>query len=376
MGRSLEDLKSEIIRTLEKPLLRPELTAAACGRVSEKILSGELRLPEGISVPDSGLRQAAAMFSEDRLMERVNRELGDWQYGRTVFPLGVLFHVGAGNMAGLGAYSVIEGLLTGNINLLKPASEDFLISRFLLRQLVNEEPKLSPYVHVFHIPSDQQEKLRRLAGLADAAVVWGGNDAVRAVRNFLPPDRKLIEWGHKVSFAYISMDGASRTMDLFRLARHLAETEGRYCNSCQLLFLDSENMDDLLAFKKQFGTILESVWGCGSLRETAGRTLRAYSNQLSGAVGHRDAASLFPVRLLPRKEMVQVLRGMAGALQTACLICNDAERDELSYLLIRSGVTRVCGAGELSGIEGIGGVHDGEYALRRYCKIVEGDMVP
>ena len=121
---------------------------------------------------------------------------------------------------------------------------------------------------------------------------------------------------------------------------------------------------------------MESVWECGSLRGTAGRTLWAYSDQLSGAVGHRDADSLFPVRLLPRTEMVRVLRGMAGALQTACLICNDAERDELSYLLIRSGVTRVCGAGELSGIEGIGGVHDGEYALRRYCKIVEGDMVP
>ena len=34
-------------------------------------------------------------------------------------PLGVIMHIGAGNALGLAAFSVMEGLLTGNINILK-----------------------------------------------------------------------------------------------------------------------------------------------------------------------------------------------------------------------------------------------------------------
>lgn len=134
----------------------------------------------------------------------------------------------------------MEGLLTGNINLLKPASCDYPVSRFLLKLLAEEEPRLAPYIHIFRIPSSCPEKLRKLARMADAAVIWGGMDAVRSVRSLLSPGQKLIEWGHKISFAYVTMEGASTPLDLFRLARHMFLTQGRYCSSCQGIFLDTD----------------------------------------------------------------------------------------------------------------------------------------
>ena len=46
-------------------------------------------------------------------------------FGRTqTVPLGTLFHVTAGNVDGLPAFSAVEGLLTGNINLVKLPSGD------------------------------------------------------------------------------------------------------------------------------------------------------------------------------------------------------------------------------------------------------------
>ena len=66
----------------------------------------------------------------------------DRQEGVRRYPLGVLLHVGAGNMEGLPAYSAVEGLLAGNINLLKLPENDNGISSFLLRRLAAIEPRL------------------------------------------------------------------------------------------------------------------------------------------------------------------------------------------------------------------------------------------
>lgn len=377
MKRSSDVLKAELSGVLSGPLLSPEITIAACGRLSEKIRSGHIPFPPGFSAGREDLEKAACLLDADRLRDRMDRELGAEGYGTKWLPLGILLHIGAGNVPGLGAYSVMEGLLTGNINLLKPASCDYPVSRFLLRLLAEEEPRLAPYIHIFRIPSSCPEKLRKLARMADAAVIWGGMDAVRSVRSLLSPGQKLIEWGHKISFAYVTMEGASKPLDLFRLARHMFLTQGRYCSSCQGIFLDTDRPEDLRTFCGKFRKLYES---CASLREdpehslseTAGKTLNSYCASMKTALDAPLSASAGGcwIRLLPRNRMAESLRDIAPMLQTACLICSDHEKDTLSYLLLRSGISRVCSAGQLSDFSDYGQIHDGEYALRRYCKII------
>ncbi len=75
------------------------------------------------------------------------------------------------------------------------------------------------------------------------------------------------------------------------------------------------------------------------------------------------------VKRLPQNELFTVLRKNKGCLQTAGLICKPEKRDELIDLLARSGIVRIMRVGDMSSVF-CGESHDGEYALRRYVRIV------
>ena len=93
----------------------------------------------------------------------------------------------ASRRAGLPAYSVAEGLLAGNVNILKLPSMDQGASILLLKELTDLEPRLRDYVYVFDVPSTDLESLTVFARAADAVVVWGGDEAVRAARRLADP---------------------------------------------------------------------------------------------------------------------------------------------------------------------------------------------
>ena len=64
------------------------------------------------------------------------------------------------------------------------------------------------------------------------------------------------------------------------------------------------------------------------------------------------------------------LRREKGHLQTAGLLCGQGERQGLTALFFRAGVTRVTGPGEMSRVSALD-AHDGELPLRRYTRMVE-----
>lgn len=76
------------------------------------------------------------------------------------------------------------------------------------------------------------------------------------------------------------------------------------------------------------------------------------------------------VKLLPQKELLSALRRRKGRLQTAGLVCAPEKREALTGLLARAGLTRVTRAGGMSA-SFPGEAHDGEYALRRYVRMVD-----
>ena len=121
-----------------------------------------------------------------------------------VCPKGVLFHISAGNMDALPAYSVLEGLLTGNINLLKLPSEDHGLSRFLLEKLMEYQPVLRDYIYIFDLPSQDLEGMRKLMDLANAIILWGSDEAVSQVRRYAPVNTEIIEWGAQTQLCLYS----------------------------------------------------------------------------------------------------------------------------------------------------------------------------
>lgn len=402
----IESLEGDILNTLSSPFkLTAERVIAACDKMYKKAADGyydDIAKPllNMFGISYERYRSMAEGFSASVLRYKCDIELGSDRHNlpplksgtaRRIVPLGVLFHVAAGNVDGLPAYSVAEGLLSGNINVLKLPSGDSGLSVKLLSDLIKEEPLLAEYIYVFDVPSTEFETLKRLAKLADGVVVWGGDAAQKAARQMCDMNTKIIPWGHKLSFAYATKQVTDGQLAL--LARHICQTEQVLCSSCQGIFYDSSDMDEIKQFARRFFEIFKNENSRAGKTDRAMRgrnTVNLYCSRLENqyplilsdegvSVVVKDDAELelsqtfrnVWVKSLPRKNLVKALKKNKGYLQTCGLLCGNGEKAELAELLINSGVVRITD-GELSRTF-FGEAHDGTYALREYTKIVEID---
>ncbi len=406
-SRLIDELEGHIFETLSaREPLRPTEVIAACDRLARRAREGfydDLALPllESFGISYARYQDMVGAFSADVLKKKLEIELGaDWDAlppigkntARRIAPLGVLFHIAAGNVDGLPAYSVAEGLLAGNVNILKLPSGDGGLSVRLLSDLIAEEPRLADYIYVFDVPATEFETLKRLARLADGVVVWGGDAAQRAARDMCGVNTKIIPWGHKLSFAYATRSASDE--DLRALARHICATEQVLCSSCQGIYVDTADMGVLESLARRFFTIFKEENAAMGRTDPAMRgrnTVNLLCDELErcfplilreegvSAVLKEDSAPelsyLFRnvwIKRLPRAEIVSVLKGQKGYLQTCGLLCGAGERAELADLLVRAGVVRVTG-GDLSRTI-FGEAHDGTFPLREYTRIVEIDL--
>lgn len=406
----LAELDARILKTLQKDRLRPETVISACDRmIANMDESAYLDAMEGLGI-DPGLgksyiEEAKQMFSGESLRRRMSVELGpDWNAPvafplpsrnsrviQELHPLGTLLHIAAGNSDGLPAFSVLEGLLTGNINILKlPAAEGGISVRLLL-ELIREEPSLAEYIYVFDYSSRDIEHIELLVSVADAVVVWGGAEAVGALRCLVPPNIRLIEWGHKISFGYVTTKGLTDE-GLAGFAKNIAETGQLLCSSVQGIFVDTDDMEEVYAVCERLLPLLEDALG-GHKPDIGIRTqsaLQLYNQELEGIYSPRrifkgqncsliaypdpvlDTSIQFGnawVRPLPREKILPTLHPYKNFLQTVGLCCTEEERSELAELFFRAGAVRVC-PGESMSTAYVGAPHDGEYPLRRYTKVV------
>ena len=413
-NRLLEELKERIPSILDREPLKPETVIDAVDKLRTDVLAGRFddllsSLPK--DMVDTYLDQAVSLLSKEHLWMKVKTELGNTDEYVTdkmegfsrirvkKVPLGVIFHIAAGNMDFLPAYSLAEGLLTGNINILKLPSADNGLSLKLIMKFIEYEPKLKDYIYVFDTSSSDIQGMRRMAGLANAISVWGSDMAIEAVRGLAPPGIKLIEWGQKLGFCYVTDPGNVDSLEeeLEGLAKHIAVTKQLLCSSCQVIYLDTDDMNSVRAFAKEFMPYLRKAVEALRTQETGIRardTLTAYTRRLKGYLGEEEASDnvirgrgmsliikedsrleLSPmmcnvlVKPLPRRNLSKVLYEGRYYLQTAGLICPSEQRKELSELLVRCGLTRVTRACDMSAYFP-GESHDGDYALDRYTRIV------
>jgi len=411
----LERIEEMIMETLQKPPPDVNLVIDACDGIVRGIdgFGLDIKLRElGISpaLIEIYMAQIKNMFNAEAIRERLNIELGAG-YNRprtltyahsgatavqTLAPLGVLFHITAGNVDGLPFISLLDGLLTGNINIVKLPKEEGGVTVSLLMELFKAEPSLCEYVYVFDYSSKDLRAMKKLADASDAIVVWGGDEAVSAVRTMASPNTKIIEWGHKISFAYATIEGLS-IESMEKLARHICLTNQLFCSSCQGVFIDTREMNDVYGFCEKFLPVLEKTCldhpftfdAAARLFIEAEITLKNYHMQIEGGDparrvftgqnsgvtamgdGRLETSAMFRniwAKPLTRNEIIK-LRPYKGYLQTTALLCADNERAELSGKLLQAGVVKVSDGFEMSNYA-FGEAHDGEFTLRRYTKLV------
>lgn len=411
----LDNLWEHCINAVSKRKTVAEMAAMVmdtCGVLAERIRAGAYDemlnklLTKGVFTEEQ-LEEALGYFDSENLLAKYWTELGvllenmpeyndkDVAITRRLEPLGVLFHIAAGNAEGLPFYSVIEGMMAGNMNILKLPSADDGLSIMLLNEIIKLHPMLAPYVCVLDVPSTNIDVMKQIAGMADAVVVWGGDEAVKAVRTMADTKTQIISWGHKLSFAYATKDATDD--QLRELAIHICRTRQVLCNSCQGIFVDTEDQAQVLAMGERFLPILQEV-GEGFLPESIGVrgkiSLSLYNEELESKDSGKkvlrgngvsvivasdeelELSYMFKncwAKPLPRNHIIKALKGHKGHLQTVGLLCREDEREALTDLFVRAGVTHVTRAGRMAHVAP-GATHDGEYPLRRYVRVVDVEL--
>ncbi len=365
------------------------------------------------------LATLAGHLSGEALATKLRRELGSLrpQVARRIdgtddafeawAPLGLLVHVAPGNVPTVAPLSVIEGLLAGNLNILKASSDVPPFAQQLLAALIalDASGSLAPFISVLAVPSRQIDRLRPVFALADGIAVWGGESAVASIDALAPAGCRVVDWGHKISFAYLTAECLDDEAVLEQAAHDVCLIEQQACSSPQCLYVEVADRAALFAFAERFAAVLarvsadtpraagaeparqewadistarlmaelETSWS-GSTRviEAPDRSWRVFAEDHPAL----RASPLFRtiwIKPLTPAHIVDVLRPMRRWLQSAGLAAPVARIAELSGRLVAAGVTRVARIGEqLGGYAG--GPHDGVYALQRYSRRVSLEL--
>ena len=403
-------LKDHIEKDLLLDPLMPEVVIEAVHILANEINQQEVvqqLIEQGISkrAAEEFVKMTANNLQKNALIKKIQTELGEnpfiWDrisegIEEKYHPLGVIMHIGAGNTLGLSAYSVIEGLLTGNINILKLPENERGLSVQLLMRLIEIEPRLKPYIYVIDVSSKDQGVIFQLIEIADAVVVWGSDEAIQGIRQLVPPSLPIIEWGHRLSFAYFTQN-QNLQKDLHGLAKDICLTDQLYCSSPQCVFYETNNPKELDEFATKLAEQVEDVGttypaGMRPMDIQASITwthelikmeeilnekklITNEKKQFSIMVDYHTELKASPlyrniwVMPIKRKELLSLLRVGKGYMQTVGLSCKKEEFKELATIFYRAGINRITDCGNMSNTY-IGEPHDGVYALQKYVRKV------
>ena len=401
----ISSLKEDMYLTLNKKETLSYMTVIeACDKLYQRVFNHEfdhiaLPLLSALNMPYSSLERYAKVFSKEGLLKKIDIELGDLKNGvlsldeennRYYEPLGILFHIAAGNVDLLPAYSVVEGLLVGNINILKLPTGDNGLSILLLKELIKEAPVLKDYIYVFDVPSTEIETIKQLSNLADATIVWGGDEAQKAARAFVDIHSSIISWGHKISFSYV--DNSVTNEEIEELCKSICLSNQLFCSSSQGIYVNTDDKEELHSLAKRVLPIFAKVskeMNTLPLTMKAKNSLLLYNDKLEGNADNiytdggvsiivkednkLELSYLFQniwIKPLKKEDIVNVLKPNKNLLQTVSINKELKDKEDIIRLLAKAGVVRITNLGDNSRMLA-GESHDGEYALRRYIRVVE-----
>ncbi|MFH1618954.1 MAG: aldehyde dehydrogenase family protein, partial [bacterium] len=317
-------------------------------------------------------------------------------------PKGVVLHVGAGNVF-LGIIdSLILGLLTRNVNLVKTSTAGSHFAVLFAQALKKCDPKglIADSISVMTWPGGQTELENAILGYCDAVFVWGGTEAVQAYRKLAPAGTHVTGFGPKISLGIatedaVKNDGMASIAE--KIARDVSLWDQSACASPHTLYFicpDRKKWDAVLgsfaieaekSFRKmqkelpqgkmspdekveitkarQLAKVDEAL-GCAFQKSSFPRTHWTVICEKTGSfrisplnrvLYAKCAVSLEKVRknLLPYRGYAQSV-GVAGTLE---------DRKKIATLFAPLGIARVTCLGEmLSSVTG--SPHDGTFPMR------------
>lgn len=374
------------------------------------------RLPEVISFSPPMIERTLALLpgllSRASLSARLRAEFGPGRrlegWGRPdkagssvrVLPRGVLLHVSAGNVF-LGCVdSLVMGLVTRNVNVLKLSSADPYFPVEFLASLAEHDPEglVAPAVALVRWKGGDPAVEAVLKRRCDTILVWGGEEAVRSYRTGLGLGTRLVEHGPKLSGGVITargLEAAGADAVARGLALDLSMWDQAACSSPQTVYIQDSGGERGAAARRlarALAPALEAVaaelppgrlsldeqvevrkfrelarfataQGEGELFESAqGLDHTVFVDDRPGFVLSPLGRTLILKPFRRFEEILPDFTEVGAYLQCVALEAHPDELDELTLRLSRAGAGRFCRPGRMS--EGRPGTpHDGGFPM-------------
>ena len=130
--------------------------------------------------------------------------------------LGLLLHITPSNVPINFAYSLFFGLLTGNSNIVKVPSKNFIqvsIICEIIKKILKKYYKLKKKITIVQY-SDNDEYTKRISLECNARIIWGGDKTINAIREFKIKEKTLdVTFPDRYSFCIISSTSFNKLND-------------------------------------------------------------------------------------------------------------------------------------------------------------------
>ncbi|HTL59437.1 MAG TPA: acyl-CoA reductase [Candidatus Limnocylindrales bacterium] len=117
-----------------------------------------------------------------------------------------LVHIAAGNLPVPSFMSIIQGVLVRSAQFVKCASGTALLPRLFAHSLYDAEPKLGACLELAEWPGGSSELEAALFEEADCVTATGSDESLASIQKRLPPRKRFLSYGHRVSFSYVAKD--------------------------------------------------------------------------------------------------------------------------------------------------------------------------
>ncbi len=137
---------------------------------------------------------------------------------------GVIFHITPGNVPINFAYSLVAGLLSGNVNVVRLPSKKFEQVEFLLEKInevleMNERFALENRFILVRYPREKSIN-DYISGFCDVRIIWGGNQSILDVRQSrIPPRSTEITFADRYSICAIHSKNYLTSLEKIKIAQ-------------------------------------------------------------------------------------------------------------------------------------------------------------
>jgi hypothetical protein len=286
-------------------------------------------------------------------------------------------HVFSGNVPGLPAQSLACALLVKSASLGKVASEEPLFPALFVQSLAEIDAQLAACFGVTWWPGGTAELESVAFGRSEAVIAYGGETAIRSVRQAVPPNTRFVTYGHKLSFGligreWLTPERADQAAE--RAGYDVAKFDQQGCLSPHLFYVERDGQLPPREFAERLAAALgryEDAMPRGriSLEEAAAiRSLRAtYELRPDAAIFESqgdtawtvayDEDARFEASCLNRTIRVRAVDDLADVpalvrpfrayLQTVGFALDPPRLEPIATALGRLGVDRICPLGRM-----------------------------